>query len=323
MTIRWGLIGCGDIARKRVADALVDTTDSQLVAACRRDSKKLADFAAQYQVERTYTDAEALIQDPNIDAVYIATPVYLHLPQTLASAAAGKHVLVEKPMAMSVPECRQMVDACNQHNVKLSVAYYRRFYPIVARMKEAILSGEIGRPMSIAAATSTFLSMSPGEEGYWRVVLNEGGGGSIMDIGSHRINLFLDLFGQINDVATFCDTLAGDYEGEDTATLMFRFASGAHGSLTCLFNTKAELDDFVVVGTEGQLRASPLNGNELFVEIGGNQSTEELAPPTNLHAPLVADFVAAIKEDRPPRVSGVEGLMASEVMEKAYKASGR
>jgi len=320
MTIRWGLIGCGDIARKRVADALIDAPNSRLLAACRRDEQQLRSFAEEYAVERFRMRAEDVIADPEIDAVYIATPVNLHLPQTLAAARAGKHVLVEKPMALSTAECQQMVDACRVAGVKLGVAYYRRFYPIVRRMKEIVASGEIGIPMLISAATSTALGMQPGEEG-WRVVPAESGGGALMDIGSHRLNLFLDLFGPIVNVAAFCNTLAGTYAAEDCATLLLRFQSGAHGTLHCLFNTNAELDEFNIVGTRGRLHANPLNGGELVVDLGSEERVEECPPPANLHGPLVADFVAAILERREPLVTGEEGLRVNEVMERAYQSS--
>jgi predicted dehydrogenase len=312
-------MGCGDIARKRVADALIDAPDSQLFAACRRDAQKLRAFAAEYGIERTYTSGDDLLRDPEIDAVYIATPPRYHLPQTLAAAAAGKHVLVEKPMALSTAECRQMVDACRAANVRLGVAYYRRFYPIVRRMKEILTSGEIGRPMFIAAATST--SMQPDEEGAWRLVPAESGGGSLMDIGSHRLNLFLDLFGPVADVAAACDTLAGSYAAEDCATLLLRFESGAHGSLHCLFNTSADLDDFCIVGTKGRMQANPLNGGELVIDQGNTERVEDRPPPANLHSPLVVDFVQAIRERRDPVVTGEEGLRVNQVMERAYAAT--
>lgn len=319
MPVRWGLLGCGDIARKRVADALIDAPNSRLVAVCRRNAEQVRQFADEYGVERTYGDAAELLRDAEIDAVYIATPPHLHLPQTLAAAAAGKHVLVEKPMAVSAAECRSMVAACRAAGVKLGVAYYRRFYPIVRRMKAILASGEIGRPMLISAATST--TMQPGAEGAWRLVPTQAGGGALMDIGSHRLNLFLDLFGPVAGVAAVCDTLAGDYQAEDCATLVLRFESGAHGSLHCLFNTAADLDDFCIVGSKGRLQANPLNGGELVIDLGNTERVEDCPPPANLHGPLIEDFVAAVLERRDPVVTGEEGVRVNALMEHAYTAN--
>ena len=205
MPLRWGILGCGDIVRKRVARAIQTHPACRLEAACRRDEARLQEFCKAFEVPRGYTDADELLRDAAIDAVYIATPVRLHLPQTLAAAAAGKHVLVEKPMARSVLECDAMIAACRQAGVKLGVAYYRRFYPIVARMRALVQDGAIGDVLSVSAVTSTPLALGAGEEGAWRVVLEESGGGALMDIGSHRIDLFLDLFGAIQDVHAFAD----------------------------------------------------------------------------------------------------------------------
>jgi len=195
--VRWGLMGCGDIVRKRVARAIQEAPGSRLLAACRRDELKLKDFCRTFGVGRFYTRDVDLLGDPDIDAVYVATPVNRHRPQAVAAAEAGKHVLLEKPMALSVAECQEIISACGQNGVKLGVAYYRRFYPLVSRMREILKAGTIGSPLSVAAVTSTRFAIQPGEEGYWRVLPGVGGGGSLMDIGSHRIDLFLDLFGEI------------------------------------------------------------------------------------------------------------------------------
>jgi predicted dehydrogenase len=320
MPLRWGILGCGDIVRKRVARALQDDRDCQLLAACRRDRARLADFCREFDVPRAYTDATELLADRQIDAVYIATPVRQHLPQTLAAAAAGKHVLVEKPMARSVAECDQMIAACRCARVKLGVAYYRRFYAIVARMRELLKQNALGTIFSVSAVTAARFAIAPGEDGYWRVDLAEGGG-ALMDIGSHRIDLFLDLFGPIEHVHARCGTRAGKYEAEDCATLLLRFASGVHGTLQCFFGTDTQHDELTIVGNAGWLRADPLNGSRLLVGRGNEVREEMHPPPDNLHAPLIADFVEAVIKGREPRVSGEEGRRTNEVMERAYGAA--
>lgn len=322
MIVRWGIIGCGDIARKRVAQAIRDHPHSRLVAACRRDREQLRAFCQTYGVERAYHRDVDLLNDPEIDAVYIATPVNCHLPQTMLAAQAEKHVLVEKPMACSVPECEQMIQVCRSQGVKLGVAYYRRFYPMVARMRELLAAGAIGQALAVTAMTSTPFAIKPDEEGYWRVIPAQGGGGALMDIGSHRIDLFLDLFGEVVDVKALGTTVAAAYEAEDTASLLVRFSSGMHGLLQCLFGTTANLDSFSVIGTKGRLRADPLNGSQLVVEVGTETRSETQAPAANLHAPLIADFVAAIQEGREPRVTGEAGRYTNEVMERAYRDAG-
>ena len=321
-TIRWGLIGCGDVARKRVAAAIQGESRSKLVAACRRDSEQLDTFCSAFHVGRSYVDAYDLIADAEVDAVYLATPVREHLPHTLAAARAGKHVLVEKPMALSVAECDKMIDACRSAGVKLGVAYYRRYYPLVERVRILMQQRAIGTPMCVAAVTTTPLAMAPGEEGYWRVVAAESGGGSLMDIGSHRIDLFRYLFGEITDVKAICGHTATDYEAEETALLLLRFANGMMGTLQCHFSTVAHSDSLAIVGTEGRLATERLNGEELVVERDDARQVERHPPAENLCTPLIADFVDAILTGSEPRTSGEDGRRTNEVMENAYRNAG-
>lgn len=323
MQIRWGILGCGDVARRRVARAIIDDSNSQLVAACRRNADKLKDFCDDFDVPRAIVNDEELIAQPDVDAVYIATPVNLHLPQTVAAARAGKHVLVEKPMAMSVTQCDEMISTCAQHGVKLGVAYYRRFYPVVDRMKQIVDAGEIGKVLAVSVVTGSAFAMEPNDDGYWRVIPEAGGGGALMDIGSHRLDLMLDMFGEVDEVRSVCSTVAADYESEDCASLVMRFRSGVHGSLQCFFGTSAEPDEFTVVGTAGRLHSNVLNNGDLTILRDGETRTESHPPSSNFNAPLIADFVEAIREGREPLVTGGQGRAVNEVIERAYSATGR
>ncbi|MFP6767001.1 MAG: Gfo/Idh/MocA family oxidoreductase [Planctomycetaceae bacterium] len=319
MTVRWGILGCGDVARRRVAGAIADDPDSRLLAACRRNGTALEQFCSDFGVDRGYTDEADLVGDADIDAVYIATPVDRHLEQTLACAAVGKHVLCEKPMAMSVEECDRMITACEASGVRLGLAYYRRFYPVVERIRDLVGEGRIGTVFSITAVTATPFAFTPGDDGYWRVVLEEGGGGALMDIGSHRLNLFLDLLGPIADVSGYCETVAGDFAADDAALLTVRFESGALGTLQCYFGVPVDPDEFVVIGTGGRLVATPLNSGNLVVETAEGVETESHPPSQNFNLPLISDFVDAIRTGRAPRVDGLEGRATNEVIERGYR----
>lgn len=321
MPIRWGIIGCGDVVKKRVARAIIDNPDSELVAACRRNGDALRAFCDEFGVKRAYSRDSDLIADDGIDAVYISTPVNLHLPQTIEAAAHGKHILVEKPMALSVDECDQMIAACRANGVKLGVAFYRRFYPAVQRIKEIIEAGEIGNVLSVSAVTATPFAFGPKDDGYWRVIPSQGGGGPLMDIGSHRINVLQHLFGEILDVRAFCDTLAAGYESEDCASAIFRFANGVHGTLQCHFGTPVDPDELTITATKARITCSPLNEGNLVIDYGNERQLESLPPSANFNLPLIADFNAAICEDRQPMVDGKEGRLANEVMQRAYQAA--
>lgn len=321
MNVRWAIIGCGNVAKKRVAAAIQNDPHSELVAVCRRDESKLRQFSEEFNVAIATTVADELIQSAEIDAVYIATPVNLHRPQTIAAAEAGKHVLVEKPMAMSVVECDEMISACAQADVRLGVAYYRPFYPVIRRMQELIDGGEIGRVLSVSATTCTPFSIDPSEDGYWRVIPESGGGGALMDIGSHRLDLFLRMFGPVADVKAQCGTVAADYQADDVSTLAIRFESGIHGVLHCCFGPSTDPDEFTVLGTKGRIVSCPLNGGGLVIEHGVERVTEQHPPASNYTSPLIADFTSAILQSRSPIVDGASGREVNRLMELAYLSS--
>lgn len=176
----WGLIGCGDIARKRVAPAMRDSSLCELIAVNRAQSDLAAEFAKEFGARRWYLDWKKLLHDAEIDAVYIATPVHLHAEQTIAAAEAGKHVLCEKPMAMNVRECDQMIAACRRHDVKLGVAYYRHFYPVVERIKAIIKSGEIGTPVLVEINAFEQFNPEAGHPRSWLLKKDLAGGGQCL-----------------------------------------------------------------------------------------------------------------------------------------------
>ncbi|QDV14644.1 1,5-anhydro-D-fructose reductase [Rosistilla oblonga] len=315
MTIRWGLVGVGDIANKRVAAAIQSDPNSELVAVCRRSEPQLDQFADQFGVPHRFTNADDLIASPNLDAVYIATPVDCHCPQTIAAARAGKHVLVEKPMALNPAECDQMISACDQAGVSLGVAYYRRFYPVVLRIQQLIEAKQLGRILSIGCVTGN-PNRFPADD--WRVIRSRGGGGPLMDIGSHRLDVFLQLLGDVATVkASVIDS--PDYEAEQAATLLVQFNSGAHGILQCYFGTVETPDRLEIIGTEGRITVEDLNHGDLMLSTSEGQQLESHPPADNLHAPLISDFTAAVLEHRSPTISGPVGKRTNDLIRLAYE----
>jgi predicted dehydrogenase len=157
--IRWGLVGAGDIAVKRVAPALATAENSELVAVSRRQAERAEEFARSFGAQRWYATWEELVRDDGIDAVYVATPVHLHAPIAVAAAEAGKHVLCEKPMALDLAECDRMIAAADASGVRLGIAYYRHFYPVIARIRELLASGAIGAP--VVAQINAFEHFDP------------------------------------------------------------------------------------------------------------------------------------------------------------------
>src|SRR5256714_8626019 len=230
--LAWGLIGCGDIARKRVAPALRDSADCDFVAVSRERGALVESFAREFGATKWYSAWQDLLLDQEIDAVYIATPVNLHVAQTIAAAEAGKHVLCEKPMAMNVSECDRMITACRANKVKLGVAYYRHFYPVIERVKEIIQAGEIGAP--VLAQINAFESFNPTKDHprYWLLRKDRSGGGPMFDFGCHRIEVLTNIFGAISDVRAITANVLFQREVEDTAMALVQFESGGCGMLS-------------------------------------------------------------------------------------------
>ncbi len=322
--VAWGLAGCGDIAEKRVVKAIQASERGRLAGCTRRDPRRLAEFRSRHSIPKGHADYREMLGDPELAAVYLATPVWLHASQTIEAAENGKHVLCEKPMAMNSRECRRMVDACRRNGVRLGVAYYRRFYPVVLKMKELLGQGVLGRPILVRSTLVEHARLNEGGHPGWRFVRDQGGGGLLMDMASHRLDVLAMLFGTPESVSALADTRACPIEVEDTGSLLIRFAGGLHAMVFASHCVEPPRDDFEILGTEGCLRSAPLNGDCLELT-GAGGKTFSVPKAENVHQPLVEDFNGAILEDRPPAVPGEEGMTASLLLEAAYRSaqSGR
>ena len=315
-TVSFGLIGCGDIARKRVAPALRDLSNCDLVAVSRAQSQLAESFATEFGAKRWYADWRELLTDKEIDAVYIATPVNLHVDQTIAAAEAGKHVLCEKPMALNVAECDRMLAACQQNNVTLGIAYYRHFYPVVRRMKEIIDSGEIGAPVLAQANAFEWFDPAPDNPRAWLLNRTQSGGGPMFDFGCHRIEELLDLFGDIKRVQASCANGFFKREVEDVAAAVFQFEQQTIATLTVAHSVKEPKDTFDVFGSRGSLHIPVLNEGNLLVVTEKGERVEPLPPAANIHQPLIEDFASSILENRQPIVTGDIGRKVSVIEEQ-------
>jgi predicted dehydrogenase len=319
--LRWGIIGCGDVAEHKGGPALQQAPGSALVAAMRRDRALAAAFATRMGVPRYYGAVEELLADPQVDAVYVATPVHLHHAHTLAVAQAGKHVLVEKPMALDAGQAQEMIAACGAAGVALGVAYYRRFYPVVARVRELIEAGAVGRVVQARVQFGSFYQGAPGDGG-WRTDPQLAGGGALADIGSHRIDLLLRLLGPIDEVSAFANTLVHGYASEDSASLLLRFASGAHGLFGIYWTMRERVDQLEITGTDGRIVVSELEAGTLELHRPSLPAERQsLPPPRPTHLGLVSEFVQAVAAGRAPAVSGEIGLQTTLVLDAAYRAA--
>jgi predicted dehydrogenase len=318
--LRWGLIGCGDIARKRVARALRDGAGCELVAVSRARAELAEGFAREFGARRWHGDWSELVRDPEIDAVYVATPVDLHAQQIIAAAEAGRHVLCEKPMALSTTQCRAMIDACRANGVRLGVAYYRRFYPVLRRIKEILAAGEIGRPGLVSIRAFEWYTIPEDSARSWFFRKDRAGGGPMMDFGCHRIEVLLNLLGPVDEVRGMTGNTLFRREVEDTATASFRFRNGTMGQLAVSVSVKEPRDSLDLYGSEGSIHVPVLNQGTLRVLKGGEERRENHPPHANLHQPLIEDFTRAVLQRRQPEVGGETGLEVQQLIEAVYGA---
>lgn len=316
--VGWGLIGCGDISRKRVAPALRDVAGSALVAVNRAQTALAADFAREFGARRWYADWRELLADPEINAVYVATPVDLHAEQTIAAAEAGRHVLCEKPMAMNVAECDRMIDACRANGVKLGVAYYRHFYPVIRRMKELLASGEIGTPVLGQINAFEMFNPPPGGDRYWLLEPDRSGGGPLMDFGCHRIEVLVNLLGPVAEATALNTSVSFKRPVEDTSLVNLQFAAGAVAALTVTHAAWESQDTLDIFGSRGSLHVPALNRGELIVRTATGERREAHPPHSNIHQHSIVDFVAAIAEDRDPAVDGRAGREVARIVDQLY-----
>ena len=319
--VRWGLIGCGDIAQKRVAPAIRDSRVCELQAISRARSDLAESFAKQFGASRWYSDWRELAVDKELDAIYVATPVHLHAPQTIAAAESGKHVLCEKPMALNVAECDRMLAACRANNVKLGVAYYRHFYPVIDRIKAVIESGEIGAPVLVQINAFEWFNPQADHPRSWLIRKDLAGGGPMFDFGCHRIEVLANIFGGIKQVTGMTANVVFDRAVEDTAAALFQFESGTCGALTITHAAHEPQDTLDLFGSDGSLHVPILNEGKLRVVNEKGERTESLPPAANLHQPLIEDFVAAVTADREPVVNGEIGRLVAKIEEEIYRNS--
>jgi 1,5-anhydro-D-fructose reductase (1,5-anhydro-D-mannitol-forming) len=311
-TVRWGILGCGDVAEKKSGPALYKAEGSELVAVMRRDLAKAEDFARRHGAKRAYRTVEELLADAEVDAVYIATPPYLHQEQTIAAAQAGKHVLVEKPMALNVAECEAMIAACQEADVRLHVAYYRRFYPKFVAAKGILERGEIG---TVVGARLLMCSRSVG--GGWRIEPTVSGGGHFLDVGSHRLDMLQYLLGDAAEIAGFAENLPGRHVAENDVVLALRMTKGALVSAGFHYETQSRYDLLEIYGTAGTLTFDPFDGETFTVRADGQETVHAYPNPTPSHLPFIQALVEVYNGAAIPHVTGEEGAKTTRIMDTA------
>jgi predicted dehydrogenase len=318
--VRWGILGCGDVTERKSGPAFQKANGSQLVAVMRRDRERARDYAQRHGVNRWYGDADELIADPEVDAVYVATPPGSHAELALRCARARKPCYVEKPMALSVAECKSMIEAFRASATPLFVAYYRRALPRFLAVKRALERGEIGAVRFVAMALQR--AVSPAERDPqalpWRVRPEIAGGGHFVDLACHTLDLLDFAISPIADATGIAANQASLYPAEDAVTMSVRFASGALGCGRFCFTAGLAADEVVITGSEGEIRFATFADEPLRVTTATGEAREErIQHPAHIQQPLIQAVVDELRGVGPASPStGETALRTTWVMDR-------
>jgi predicted dehydrogenase len=339
-TLGFGIVGAGMVARYH-ARAIAATATARLVAICRADVARSAEAAADFGVPAEAT-LEALLARPDVDAVCLCTPSGQHAGQTMAASRAGKHVLVEKPMALDLVDADRMIAACRDAGVRLGVVLQRRTEPGFRALHDAIRVGELGDLVLANASVPYFRAQSYYDSAAWRGTWALDGGGALMNQGIHLVDLLLWLMGgEAEVVGAVAGPTRHAIEVEDAVVAALRFSSGAPGTLLAttaaapgfphrveIYGTRggAQVEGDTVVRWEGDRPRPPLGEARGLLDRPATVVAGAGSSPTGIdtrgHIRVLADFVAAIHDGREPAIDGVEGRRSLALVLAVYRAAG-
>lgn len=293
-TVRWGIIGVGDVTEVKSGPGFQQAAGSELVAVMRRNGERAADYARRHGVPRWYDDADALIADPEVDAVYIATPPDSHAEYAVRVLEAGKPVYVEKPMARTAAECEEMLSASRRTGLPLFVAYYRRAMPRFAKVKELLDGGAIG---AVRAFRIENFQPAPVDDGPvpWRVRPEVAGGGHFVDLGSHTLDLIDHLLGPVTRVHGFATSTTAAYRAEDLVSATFELGGAVVGTGLWCYAAGEHRDEVEIIGAEGQLTFSSFGQEPLRLRTAAGTEKIDAPYPATVQQPLIQAVVDELR----------------------------
>ena len=320
--VNWLLVGSGDVVRKRVGAALIDAAGSRIAAVCESDPQRLEEAARRFGIGATFTDFDRALAEADADAVYLATPVHLHVPQAIAAMKAGKHVLVEKPLGLSGDECRRAVAVAEETGLVAGCAYYRRFFPCFEAARQMIGEGALGDVVLVRVVYRSWYAPPPGGPEPWRIVPGLAGGGVLSDMGSHMLDVVIGLFGMPETVFAKVGTLSRQWAVDDSAAALMTLPGGAHACANFHWNSKTWSHEFEIIGTDASLKWAPCDSGKVVKTVGREVRELDMPNAPNVHLPVVEDFVSAVLNARPPRVTLAEAAKTNVLLDAVYE-SGR
>ena len=321
--IHWGIIGCGNVTELKSGPAFNKVEHSKIVAVMRRNADKAADYAKRHGVPKSYSDADSLINDPEVNAVYVATPPDTHASYAIQAMRAGKPVYVEKPMARTYQECQEMIRVSEETGMPLFVAYYRRSLPAFLKVKELIDNGIIGKPMTVNVRLHKSVperDLKP-ETQFWHVNPDIAGAGYFYDLGSHQFDYLDFLFGPVIQVHGIAVNQAKYYPVEDTVTGTFRFGNGVIGTGSwCFVVAKGNEEDIIEInGTKGKLSLSSFQHGDVKLTTPEGTVSFSFQNPENIQHHLIRQVVQELRGDGECVSTGKSAARTSAVLEEMVK----
>ncbi|PRD56218.1 Gfo/Idh/MocA family protein [Sphingobacterium gobiense] len=320
--IRWGMIGVGDVTEVKSGPAFYKTPYSSLMAVTSRTKEKAVDYALRHGVPNVYSDVAALLTDSDIDIVYIATPPSTHKEYALQVIQAGKPVYVEKPMAMSFAEAKEMYDIAKQRGVPIFVAFYRRALAYFMQIKQWVNEGKIGKILAVAVRlirAPHFSDLHP-DTHRWRIKKEIGGEGYFVDMAPHTLDILDYILGPIADVKGYVANLAGNYEVSDSVCASWRHNNGVLGIGTWTFSgfKEAEEDQIIITGTEGEIRCSTFDFSPATCITTSGKQFYDFEKPIHIQQPLIESIVQELRGEGYCPSTGESALRTAAVMEKIF-----
>ena len=298
--INWGFIGCGEVTEKKSGPAFNDVEGSRIVAVMSRTEKKARAYAERHHIPKWYTDPQELISDPDVNAVYIATPPSSHATFAIMSMHAGKPVYVEKPLASSYDECARINRVSEMTGVPCYVAYYRRYLPYFQRVKKIINDGLIGKVTNVQIRFSVpprDLDYTSQKDLPWRLQPDIAGGGYFYDLAPHQLDLMQDLFGVIVEASGISTNRGGLYAAEDSVSACFKFEDGVPGSGSwCFVGHQSATEDCIeVIGTEGMLSFSVFHYDPIQLVTSEGTTNITVPNPSYVQLPIIRSVIEELQ----------------------------
>jgi predicted dehydrogenase len=322
--VNWGIIGCGNVTELKSGPAFNKIDHSGLVAVMRRNAHLAEDYSKRHHVPKFYSNADDLINDPEVNAVYVATPPNTHALYAIQVMKAGKPVYVEKPMARTYAECQEMIRISEETGMPLFVAYYRRSLPAFLKVKELLETGVIGKPLTV----NIHLYRAFGERDRyrekqtWHVNPEISGAGHFYDLASHQFDFLDFVFGPITEVHGIATNVAGYYEPEDTVSSIFSFESGVTGtgSWSFVVDKLTEKDSIEISGTNGSIQFPCYDKGAVILKTDGQIKEVNFTNPENISYYLVKQVVGALRKENECVSTMYSASRTSWVMEEIVKS---